>query len=149
MYINNNNINNNNSNTILLHQTICTQRILKGPSNRRLYEHGICIRHCQDSNSQPVSSQVRADSTRPRLQNYWFRMDLVTVVWGVKVFSIFLIIITYCYTGVLVKLNLWFMNISENNVRLFRLFNFSFTLYILFSSCFGFVPVIYLSALSE
>ena len=26
------------------------------PSNRRLYEHGICIRHYQDSNPQPVQS---------------------------------------------------------------------------------------------
>ena len=39
------------------------------PSNRRLYEHGIWynIRHCQESSSQPVPSQVRADSTRPQL----------------------------------------------------------------------------------
>ena len=31
-------------------------------------EHGTCIRHCQcqDSNSQPVQFQVRADSTRPQ-----------------------------------------------------------------------------------
>ena len=36
-------------------------------SNHRLYEHGICIRHCQDSNSQPVLSQVRADSTWPHI----------------------------------------------------------------------------------
>ena len=64
----------------------------RDPSNRRLYEHGIwytlCpekreplpillgvpffldtvyIRHCQDSNSQPVPSQVCAYSTRPQL----------------------------------------------------------------------------------
>ena len=36
-------------------------------SNGRLYEHGICIRHCQDdSNLQPVPSQVRVDYTRPQ-----------------------------------------------------------------------------------
>ena len=40
----------------------------RDPSNRRLYEHGIYIRHCQESNSQPVSSQVRADPTRPQWQ---------------------------------------------------------------------------------
>ena len=39
--------------TQILYQAICTQRTRKNPSNRRLYEHGICIRHCQDSNSQP------------------------------------------------------------------------------------------------
>ena len=30
----------------------------RDPSNRRLYEHGIYIRHCQKSNSQPVPTQV-------------------------------------------------------------------------------------------
>ena len=38
----------------------------RDPSNRRLYMNMgmIYIRHCQESNSQPVPSQVRADSTR-------------------------------------------------------------------------------------
>ena len=48
-------------------QAICTQRTPKGlEGNRRLYEHGIYIRHCQESNPQPVPSQVRADSTMPQ-----------------------------------------------------------------------------------
>ena len=34
------------------------------PSNRRLNEHGIYIRLCQESNSQPVPSQAGADTTR-------------------------------------------------------------------------------------
>ena len=38
----------------------------RNPSNRRLNEHGIYIRYCQESNSQPVSSQVGADPTRPQ-----------------------------------------------------------------------------------
>ena len=36
----------------------------RDPSNRRLNEHGIYIRHCQESNSQPVPSQAEADPTR-------------------------------------------------------------------------------------
>ena len=35
-------------------------------SNRRLNEHGIYIRHCQESNSQSVPSQAGADPTRPQ-----------------------------------------------------------------------------------
>ena len=35
----------------------------KDPSNRRLNERGIYIRHCQESNSQPVLSQAGADTT--------------------------------------------------------------------------------------
>ena len=38
----------------------------RDPSNWWLYEHGICFRRCQDSNSQPVPYQVRANSTRPQ-----------------------------------------------------------------------------------
>ena len=38
----------------------------RNQSNRRLNEHGIYIRHCQESNSQPVPSQVQADPTRPQ-----------------------------------------------------------------------------------
>ena len=38
----------------------------RDPSNRRLNEHGIYIRHCQESNSQPVPSQAGADTTRPQ-----------------------------------------------------------------------------------
>ena len=34
----------------------------RDPSNRRLCEHGIYIRHCQESNSQPVPSQAGADT---------------------------------------------------------------------------------------
>ena len=33
-----------------------------------LNEHGIYIRHCQESNSQPVPSQAGADPTRPQWQ---------------------------------------------------------------------------------
>ena len=38
----------------------------RNPSNRRLLEHGICIRRGQDSNSQPVPSRILAYSTRPQ-----------------------------------------------------------------------------------
>ena len=38
----------------------------RDPSNHRLNEHGIYIWHCQESNSQPVSSQAGADTTRPQ-----------------------------------------------------------------------------------
>ena len=47
-------------------QAICTQRTRRDPSNPRLNEHGIYIRHCQESNSQPVPSQAGADTTRPQ-----------------------------------------------------------------------------------
>ena len=40
--------------------------------------HGLCIRHCQDSNSQSVPSQVRADSIRP-LWPYW--LTNTVLVW--------------------------------------------------------------------
>ena len=43
-----------------------TREPQRDPGNRRLYEHGIYIQHCQESNSQPVPSQVRADPTRPQ-----------------------------------------------------------------------------------
>ena len=50
---------------------ICTQRTPKRlEGNRRLYEHVIYIRHCQESNPQPVPSQVRADPTRPQWRTY-------------------------------------------------------------------------------
>ena len=40
-----------------------TQRAPKGlVGNRRLYEHGIHIRHFQESNPQPVQSQMRGRS---------------------------------------------------------------------------------------
>ena len=47
---------------------ICTQEPRRNLSNRRLneHEHGIYIRHCQESNSQPVPSQAGADPTRPQ-----------------------------------------------------------------------------------
>ena len=37
-----------------------------------LSEHGIYIRHCQESSSQPVPSQAGADTTRPR----WRQLQL-------------------------------------------------------------------------
>ena len=46
----------------------------RDPSNCRLYEHGIWyiyIGHCQVSNSQPVRSQVRTDSTRPQWRTFY------------------------------------------------------------------------------
>ena len=43
-----------------------TREPRRDPSNRRLIEHGIYIRHCQESSSQPVPSQAGADTTRPR-----------------------------------------------------------------------------------
>ena len=42
------------------------RELRRDPNNRRFYEHGIWIRHCQESNSQPVPSQVRADSIGPQ-----------------------------------------------------------------------------------
>ena len=39
---------------------------LRDPSNRRVNEHGIYIRHCQESNSQPDPSQAGADTTKPQ-----------------------------------------------------------------------------------
>ena len=66
--------------TQFLCQAICTQRTPKGPSNRRLNEHGIYIRHCQESNSQPVPSQAGADPTRPQFSTFhvvsWLNFDL-------------------------------------------------------------------------
>ena len=58
----NNNINNNSNffNTIFVssHMYLCrpTQEPRRDPRNRRLNEHGIYIRHCQESNSQLVPS---------------------------------------------------------------------------------------------
>ena len=44
----------------------------RDPSNRRLNEHGIYIRHCQESNSQPVPYQAGADPTRPQWRTqFW------------------------------------------------------------------------------
>ena len=47
--------------------------------NRRLNEHGIYIRHCQESNSQPVPSQAGADPTKPQ----WRRVEWL--FWWVNV----------------------------------------------------------------
>ena len=52
----------------------CTQ----DPSNRRLNEHGIYIRHCQGSNSRPVPSQAGADTTRPSVAADKFWLILVS-----------------------------------------------------------------------
>ena len=53
----------------------------RDPSNRRLNEHGIYIRHCQESNSQPVPSQAGVDTTRPQWQGcWWCDIQLVTAV---------------------------------------------------------------------
>ena len=46
----------------LYQAAICTYP--ENPSNRRLYEHEICIRHCRGLNSQPVRSRVCADLNR-------------------------------------------------------------------------------------
>ena len=42
--------------TQFLYHAICIQRTRRDPSNLSFYEHGICIQHCQNSNSQPISS---------------------------------------------------------------------------------------------
>ena len=60
--------------TQFLCQAICTQEPRRNPSNRRLNEHGIYIRHCQESNSQPVPSQAGADTTRPLTDNLYFTL---------------------------------------------------------------------------
>ena len=59
--------------TQFLCQAICTQRTPKGPksSDFGVNEHGIYIRHCQESNSQPVPSQAGADPTRPQCLQFW------------------------------------------------------------------------------
>ena len=47
----------------------CNMYIPREPrrdTSHRLNEHGIYIRYCQESNSQPVPFQVRADPTRPQ-----------------------------------------------------------------------------------
>ena len=44
----------------------------RDPSNRRLNERGIYIRHCQELNSQPFPFQVGADPTRPQWHSYLF-----------------------------------------------------------------------------
>ena len=47
-----------------LYQAVCSQGTpRRDPNNCRLYEHEICIRHCQDS-MQPVPSQVHTNSAR-------------------------------------------------------------------------------------
>ena len=53
-------------NTIFCVKPYVPREPRRDPSNRRLYEHGIYIWHCQESNSQPVPSQVRTDPTRPQ-----------------------------------------------------------------------------------
>ena len=64
---------------IFFKHNFCYQAVWRDQSNRRLYEHGICIRHCQDSNSQPVPSLVRAYSTRPQWWNieymHWVQLQ--------------------------------------------------------------------------
>ena len=42
------------------------------PSNHRLNEHRIYIRHCQESNSQPVPSQAGADPSRPQWRTFYW-----------------------------------------------------------------------------
>ena len=55
----------------------------KDPSNRRLNEHGIYIRHCQESNSQPVPSQAGVDTTRPQWRTWGpFVRQSVNVQWS-------------------------------------------------------------------
>ena len=51
------------------------------PSNRRLNEHGIYIRHCQESNSQPVSSQAGADTTRPQWRKLSYIETFLKCIW--------------------------------------------------------------------
>ena len=66
--------------TFFFQHNFCVQSYVpreprKDPSNRRLNEHGIYIRHRQESNSQPVPSQAGADTTRPKWpRNYqkWY-----------------------------------------------------------------------------
>ena len=42
------------------------RELRRDPSNRRVDEHGLYIRHCQESNSQPDPSKAGADTTRPQ-----------------------------------------------------------------------------------
>ena len=71
--------------TQYLCQAICN-RVPRDSSNRRLYEHGICIRHCQESNPQPVPSQARADPTRPQWRSSsWTEIAPWLSVWTLSV----------------------------------------------------------------
>ena len=52
----------------------------RDPSNHRLNEHGIYIRHCQESNSIPAPSQAEADPTRSQWRISLF--DLLSLFWS-------------------------------------------------------------------
>ena len=52
----------------------------RNPSNRRLNEHGIYIRHCQKSNPQPVPSKAGTDTIRPQ----WRTRKIVSLYWIVQ-----------------------------------------------------------------
>ena len=52
----------------------------KDPSNRRLNEHGIYIRHCQESNSQLVPSQAGVDTTRPQWRTMMLLLRLLPLL---------------------------------------------------------------------
>ena len=54
----------------------------RDPSNRRLNEHGIYIRHCQESNSQPILSQAGANPTRPQWQTMLLLANKLLLIGG-------------------------------------------------------------------
>ena len=61
-------------NTIFVSSHMYPREPRRDPSNRRLNEQGIYIRHCQESNSQPVPFQAGADTTRPQWRISGFQL---------------------------------------------------------------------------
>ena len=62
----------------------------RDPSNRRLNEHGIYIRHCQESNSQPVPSQAGADPTRPQWRTFISVVCIKIAIWWYILASLYI-----------------------------------------------------------
>ena len=69
----------------------------ENPSNRRLNEHGIYIRHCQESNSQPVPSQAGVDTTRPQWRNSLLSYHRTAYPDLILVFPLLLALLNYTW----------------------------------------------------
>ena len=108
----------------------------KDPSNRRLIEHGIYIRHCQESISQPVPSQTGANTNRPAVLNlwsadHWWSAAICLVVRGPSLIFLFILmkfshsINNYAKTPFLQMQyrdnfpNLCFISIASGNMKLY------------------------------
>ena len=96
--------------TQFLCQATCTHEPQRDPNNRRLNEHGIYIRYCQESNSQPVSSQAGADNTRPqwRTDTFTFKKQLKPHLFTIAYSTLYVLcstivgapLVTLCVNGV-------------------------------------------------